>query len=169
VFYTETMTTIREYNSKDLPWLEKSMEIFQDGLIESDLEKMLYRSEDYGKQYTAHALKRVVEEQGVCYIAEQGGSHVGFIMGIVHKVEGVEAFENNEEQYGEVIELYVEEAFRGTGLADELMKKLEVYLKEKHCNQIYIEVFAPNEQARKFYEKCEYHVRDYVMMKKLNQ
>ena len=48
------------------------------------------------------------------------------------------------------------------------MQKMETYLKSIGCEYIFIDVFAYNENAIKFYEKQGYHTRGLTDIKKLN-
>lgn len=49
-----------------------------------------------------------------------------------------------------------------------LMQKMEEYLKSIGCEYIFIDVFAYNENAIKFYEKLGFHTRGLIDIKKLN-
>ena len=50
-------------------------------------------------------------------------------------------------------ELYVAEAYRGTGLADRLMERAERDAREKDCGELRLDVDVDNERAMAFYEK----------------
>jgi ribosomal protein S18 acetylase RimI-like enzyme len=161
------MITIRPYNSEDIPWLEESMGLFQDGLIASDVDGVLRKSEDLAKRHMERAIERVSKESGAFFVAEENGNQIGFVAGIIQFLNEVERLGSVNDRYGEVIELYVVEEYRGTDTATMLMNELEIFFKENECPFVFLEVFAFNGRAKKFYEKVGYHERDYVMMKKL--
>jgi len=145
---TEIMFNIREYNSEDRIWLEKSFEVFQDGLVANDPDGILRRLDGYGKEYTAHTLDRVAKESGVFFIAEDDGTRVGFIVGVVQEQSELDKLESHGDRYGEVLELFVSEEYRGKGVADLLMAKMETFFKEKNCPFVYIGVLDSNKRAK---------------------
>ena len=54
------------------------------------------------------------------------------------------------------------------GVGKQLMQKLEEYLKSIGCEYIFIDVFAYNKNAIRFYEKNEFHTRGLIDVKKIN-
>jgi len=143
------------------------MGIFQDGLIASDTDGVLCRKDGLIPAQTKRAIERVSKSEGSFLIAEDGDKKVGFIAGIVQYLDEIERLGSVNDRYGDVIELYVVEEYRGKNVAQMLMEDMESFFKNKKCPYVFIEVFGYNERAKKFYEKVDYHVRDYVMMKKL--
>jgi [ribosomal protein S18]-alanine N-acetyltransferase len=80
-------------------------------------------------------------------IAEEDGL-VGFC--IVH-VERVDGF-----RVGYVMTLDVDEAWRGKGVARELMRRAEVEASEAGCVAMVLHVFVGNHVAVRFYERAGY-------------
>ncbi|MFO8114479.1 MAG: GNAT family N-acetyltransferase [Halorubrum sp.] len=50
-------------------------------------------------------------------------------------------------------EIYVEEPYRGTGLADRLMERAAADARERDCGELRLDVDVDNERAMGFYEK----------------
>ncbi|MGM0448229.1 MAG: GNAT family N-acetyltransferase [Methanobacteriota archaeon] len=50
-------------------------------------------------------------------------------------------------------DVYVDGSYRGTGLADRLMERVEVDAREQDCGELRLDVDVDNERAMTFYEK----------------
>lgn len=161
------MITIREYTESDRGWMEEQMDIFQKDIALLDHECIVQRSPGFGVAYTGKTLKQIEKNAGKCYMAEDEGVKVGFIIGVIHELDAIELLESIEEKEGHVTDLYVVEGKRNLGIGQLLIEKIEEYFRENDLQYSYIEVFGPNTRAKAFYEKMQYRVRDYVMMKKL--
>ena len=88
-------------------------------------------------------------------------------MGIVGTYDEYDYLDYKCPKRGEIIELIVSKKVRGSGLGQQLMKKMEDYFKSIDCEYLVIDVFAYNENAIKFYSKKGYHPRMYNNIKKL--
>ncbi len=56
---------------------------------------------------------------------------------------------------------------RSSGLRQQLMKKMEEYFKSLGCEYVLVDVFAYNDLAINFYDKCGYHSRMHTNIKKI--
>ena len=68
---------------------------------------------------------------------------------------------------GIIAELIVDKNNRANGVGTELLKHIENYFKSIDCEFVQIDVFAYNEQAKKFYYKNGYEDRMVTVFKKL--
>ena len=68
---------------------------------------------------------------------------------------------------GEVLELFVEEKYRGQGIGTKMLAMMEDYFKEKNCDSMWISVFAPNNTAHELYKKFGFTNRDIGMLKNI--
>ncbi len=68
---------------------------------------------------------------------------------------------------GRVTELIVKQEYRSKGIGQQLIDKIEKHFKSVGCKSIIIEVFAYNENAKKFYYKNNYHDRCLDVIKKI--
>ena len=68
---------------------------------------------------------------------------------------------------GMIIELIVTNKVRSKGIGQKLIKKMEEYFKSENCEYIIVDVFAYNENGKKFYKSNDYHTRMETMLKKI--
>ncbi|PWU23660.1 hypothetical protein C5B42_02265 [Candidatus Cerribacteria bacterium 'Amazon FNV 2010 28 9'] len=159
---------IRPYTSTDQPQIVALFDDFQDYIVSLDPLKRLRRLDGYGQSYLEQTLQKIEKNKGAFLVAEENGKIIGLVVGIIKTHEGEELLEAIPSTFGEVIELYVVLDERSNGLGSELLSVIEKYFKDQHCDAVFIEVFAPNERAKKFYERHGYGVRDYFLAKKIN-
>jgi len=158
---------IRKYNEKDFDQLVELMNAFQGYLVSMDPLNRLIRAPEYGMHKMNELIGKLAKENGAMYVAEENGVVTGFVAGIIHLNSPAEQLETKTKRRGEVVELFVDEAFRGGGIGKMLMEEMEKYLKKQECDVISIEVFSPNTGARKFYEAMGYHERSVEMFKEI--
>ena len=158
---------IREYIEQDFQEIEEFMEKLQDYLVAIDPLRRLRRNAGYNRSYTEGFLRRVKDGNGMIFLAEVEGAAVGLIGGIIEQQSDEELLACVPSTIGEVIELIVDERFRGNDIGALLMKRMERFFVEKQCDTLWVEVFRPNESAHGFYEKCGYHDRMIGMIKPL--
>ena len=92
---------------------------------------------------------------------------IGLIMGYVREYDKYDYLDYKCPLSGEISELIVSKEARGNGIGQKLMQKMEEYFKSINCEYIFIDVFAYNENAIKFYEKEGYHSRMLIDIKKI--
>jgi len=157
---------IRAYESKDEQAIWHCIEKLQEHLVSVDrwnAERI--PANDFGRRYVADLLKQIAKEEGRIFVAESEGKVVGFIAGIIRRFMEDDASCLAPSINGRILELFVEEGFRGQKIGRRLMEAMEEYFKEKGCRLVRVEAFAPNGVARQFYEdKCGYEewLVDYV-------
>lgn len=83
------------------------------------------------------------------YVAKQNDSIIGFITG--HFCELISTV-SKPVPMGSIDELYVLSEFRKQGVATLLYKKLETTLIDYGVEQVFVEVWAFNQNAHRFYE-----------------
>ena len=159
---------IRESVESDKSSLIKLFFEFGEFLKKTDEKylNMLLVPEDYGQRYYKMMIDDVEKKQGKIYVVEDSERLVGFIAGVILEVgNNEEEFDFKPHRMGRVIELFLEEKYRGMGLGSVLIKKMEEYFKENKCYKINIEVFAPNVNSYKFYKKHGYTDRNNDVVK----
>lgn len=60
-------------------------------------------------------------------------------------------------------DLCVDENLRGGGIGYKIFEHVKNYAKEEHCYNLTLNVWALNEGAKKFYEKCGLKIQKYTM------
>ncbi len=148
---------IRDYIEADSTYIVSAMHTFQMYLHGVDtLNYLLPPGNDYGERYTADMMNKVKENKGKIYIACEGEKQIGFVAGIMEEQTEDDRLNNGAMVSGRIIELFVEEEYRGKGVGKLLMEKIEQYLKEQGSTHLFVEVFAPNKDTYEIYKKFGY-------------
>ena len=158
---------IRQYKESDWHEVVGLMNKLQDFLINLDPLNIIRRMDGYGESYTKRFLEKVEKNKGAIYIAEIDGCIIGLIGGIIEKQTEEDLLEFAPVKSGRVLEVIVDEKFRGKNIGSLLMKKMEGYFKENNCDIARVEVFNQNHSAHNFYKKFGYEDRMIDAMKKL--
>lgn len=157
---------IREFKSGDKKTLARCIEDLQGHLVRVDRWNAIRRPcKGFGEQYTKDLLKQVQKEEGKIFVAERKRAIIGCVAGVIKRYKEQEASCLASSMNGRVLELYVDERFRGKNVGRRLMDVMEHYFRERGCSFVRVEAFAPNSVARKFYrKKLKYQVWlvDYV-------
>jgi len=143
------------------------MERFQEYLVSIDPLHRLRKTFNYGQIYTKDFLAKIKKGRGIIFVAEDGGKIVAFIGGIISQQITLDLIGQKPIQSGRILELFVEQDYRGSGIGKQLMEEMERYLKKNGCKYVFVEVFGPNESAHEFYKRLGYTDRDYDMQKQL--
>ncbi len=96
------------------------------------------------------------------YLAETGGVASGYI----RMMEDYTHFELMKQWKAlELKRIYVDKAFHGKGIAQQLIAFVEAFAKENTYQVIWLGVWEHNNRAKKFYEKCGFkdsgHTHDF--------
>jgi len=158
---------IRKYRSSDRPAVIECMERFGDYFVPLDPMRRTRRMPGYGEWSTDKMLEEVEKNQGVVFVVEDKDGIVGFIAGVMPEQSRESLLECVPSRVGRVIELYLEEEFRGKGIGTRLMGMMEEYFRQHNCDVSKVEVFAPNVKAHDFYGELRYQDRDIDMTKML--
>ena len=158
---------IRGYKTEDKEALISAQYRFQGYLTEIDDLKLLRCNPGYGEVYTEDMLKKIKERGGKVFVAEDNENIIGFVAGVMDEQSELDKLGHKTMKYGDVLDLFVEEEFRGTGIGKELMAQMENYFRSQNCKAVMIGVFGPNEKAHKFYEQLGYTDRDYRVQRML--
>lgn len=158
---------IREYITADQPILAHMFYDFTAYLRNIDPMKRIPTVEGYGEKWMAICLEKIEKNQGKIYIAEIDTKIVGFVMGIIRYQTDEDKLETIPTITGDILELYVDEIFRGNNIGTMLIQKMEEYFKHMKCDVSWLGVFEPNISAREFYRKHNYQERVRYLIKKL--
>ncbi len=97
----------------------------------------------------------------ILFVAEERAKIIGFIMGIISR----EPDDLLSPPYLRLQYLYVDEAFRGLGVAKALIKKLENWVLENGINIVELRVWNTNTPARTLYQSLGYKPLEFRMVK----
>ncbi len=159
---------IREYHPNDAAALKELLARLQDHLAKIDFLEQFIPYKDFKQDdYLKMQLESVEKKHGKIYLAEEEGALIAVLVGWIvdERLDFVEYYPN---KIGYISDLYVVEEFRGQGIGEALVEKIEAYFKEQHCDQIALSYLIANEPAHRFYEGLGY--RDYSarMVKRMN-
>jgi ribosomal protein S18 acetylase RimI-like enzyme len=127
--------------------------------------KRLLRASGFGKSYTDDLKEKVTKQQGIIYLAVLGGNIVGCVACTVLEQSKLDRMGCVATKAGRIVELVVDPAYRRQGVGSRLIQQAEVFLVEKGCDVIRVEVFAPNTIAHDFYTELGYADRVVDMVK----
>lgn len=80
---------------------------------------------------------------------------------------GIEAFASSLSRYEEVIDLFIEDKFRGKNIGAHLMTKAQEHCQNTGLPNMKVEVAASNTGAQRFYERLGFSVKQVEMFKKI--
>jgi ribosomal protein S18 acetylase RimI-like enzyme len=140
---------------------------FQDYFVRMDPLGRLTRPEGYGEEYLRRMLREHNEKDGILLLAFEGQHLAGFGAAVVESRIEDDWFGSTPAMMGRVSELFVAGPYGSQGIGAVLMEKLEAELRAKGCDYIWVEVFASNARAHRFYERLGFADRDIQMIKRL--
>lgn len=160
-------------NLKIIEYSNQYEEAIKDLLVElqeyiSSIDQEGYNivTKEYRERYFQKMLNEVEKYEGKIFLAKEQDKIIGMIVGIINN-----EFELNYDftapKRGRVTELVISKQYRFHGVGEQLLNQMENYFKEVQCKGILIDVFAYNENAKKFYTKKGYFNRNIEMMKKI--
>ena len=112
-------------------------------------------------------LSDLEKNEGRILLAESEGKAIGYITGIIWKQPERVRLEIGLHKTGEVMDLYVDEEYRGLGVGKKLMQEAEEYFKKSGCDSMWLQVFEPNKNAHEVYKKYGFVDREIGMLKQL--
>ena len=159
---------IRKYNQADRDDVVRCLEGLFDYLTPLDPLKRMRRLPPWGKLYTTSLLHKIKKHTGIIFVAEINTEIVGVIARIILKQTKLDLLEVKPTKSGRILELFVDENFRGKRIGKRLMNTMEDYFRNAGCDFARIEVFEPNTSAHRFYEALGYDDRAVDLVKSLS-
>jgi GNAT superfamily N-acetyltransferase len=159
--------TFREYLDKDhdqLLTLSKKLGTFGKSI---DPMKRIKNASGFAEIDLEETLQNVQKYQGKILLAEQNVDIIGFIIGVIWKQSEKNELEIGRHRLGEVLDLFLEESYRGQGIGSKMLTMMEAYFKEQDCDSMWVHLFAPNENAHTVYEKFGFVDRSIGMLKNI--
>ncbi len=159
---------IREILPEDKPQILELFTKFGAFFVNLDPLKRCVARPGYAKHFYGEMIEKVTKLDGIVYVALSNETIVGFVAGIIKHITPETDFECIPLKQGRVLELFVEESYRGQRIGTQLLRKMEDYLKSKQCDTINISVFAPNQAAYQFYKQFGYQDRNIDLTKNIH-
>lgn len=157
---------IIEYEEKYLEDVKELLVELEEYILTIDKDNLDQLHPEYRDKMAILDLEEVKNNEGKCYLAIEDNIVLGLIMGYVREYDEYDYLDYKCPRSGEISELIVSKKVRSKGIGNSLMKKMEEYFKSIDCEYIFIDVFAYNNIAIKFYEKQGYHTRGLIDIKK---
>lgn len=158
---------IIEYEEKYLEDVKELLVELEEYILTIDKDNLDQLHPEYRDKMAILDLEEVNNNEGKCYLAIEDNIVLGLIMGYVREYDEYDYLDYKCPRSGEISELIVSKKARSKGIGNSLMKKMEEYFKSIDCEYIFIDVFAYNNIAIKFYEKQGYHTRGLIDIKKI--
>ena len=150
---SDTFGRVTDFAIRDARWPEDEAAAvsFIDGLqkYEYRLEPNRRIDPQVGADYFRELMKRVAENHGRVFIAEQDGQAIGWAVFLIEQ-EAIYVIES-ERRPGYVAELFVDESARGTGVGKALIAACEAHARAIGLKVLMIGVLPTNERARSVY------------------
>lgn len=144
---------IRRAEKKDIPQIEKLL--YQVNNIHAEGRPDLFKK-DY-KKYTEQELEEILlQEQRPVFVAVDGETLLGYAFCVFQQPQG-----NNMQLVRTLYidDLCVDEKNRGQHVGKQLYDYVLEYAKKNGCYNVTLNVWACNESARRFYDKCGLRVQ----------
>ncbi|MEL7123357.1 MAG: GNAT family N-acetyltransferase [Bacteroidota bacterium] len=145
--------------------LVKFLEDLQDHVIKIDPLNRFVRLPAYGETYTDEIFEEVIKRNGKILFAEQNGVPIGVIVGIIDELPEQDLLGCIPSKMGTIVQLFVEDKYRGKHVGSLLIEEIEKYFKNQGCDVVYVGTLKSNIKAREFYNKKGYCNRIIEMMK----
>ena len=116
----------------------------------------LSKSTHFKKHFSEFTFEKRMEgldrrEHLIAYVAQENGEDVGYCLATTDGFNG------------EVDSLFVDAAYRGRGIAEELMSLALKWLEEQKCETVRVSIAEGNESALDFYRRFGFAERQTVM------
>lgn len=144
---------IRRAKKEDIPQIEDLL--YQVHKVHSDGRPDLFKAG--GKKYTTEELERlIINDERPIFVAEDDGVILGHAFCV---------FQHNNISTLYIDDLCVSEKARGHKVGTQLYEFVLDFAKKNGCYNITLSVWACNESAKRFYEKCGLSIQKYGMEK----
>ena len=154
---------IREYRTEDAEAVERCYVELQDH--ERRMEPLRAEGRAVVKKYLAHLFSLFEEKRGKIFVADEGGSVVGFVC-VFARATG-DALINVQSEFAYVSDLVVLADYRGRGVGLALLREAEAFAVREGATLLKLSVMAKNTPARELYRRNGFDDFEVSMLKVL--
>lgn len=158
---------IEEASEKDFSQIKDLLVDLQKFIIEIDKFNLNILSVDYREKYFDFMMSDCRNNEGKVFVYKSGETVIGLVAGFVQKYDSRDKLDYACPKKGIVAELIVHKESRANGIGSALLDQIEKYFKSINCKFVQFDVFAYNENAKRFYGKKGYEDRIVTMFKKI--
>lgn len=132
--------------------------------IESGFDSNLDARWSYSDEGRMEIEDRVSSSDVSCsYVAKEGEKVIGYLVGrIMEEETGRE-----DSQYADLEHMYIDDAYRGKGIGEQLVNQFKAWAQRKNLKLIKVNVSFRNTDAIKFYNKMGLTTVDITMVAKI--
>lgn len=141
----------------------------QEYLVSADEERVQTIDDEYGEKYFAYLQGLIKKHEGIILLAVSRNEAVGFIAGYIEPKDEEDIITNRCPKRGIISDLAVTASRRGSGIGKDLMNAIERYFMEMNCEFVALDLFAPNDTAKKFYDSLGYTPRNIELYKRIKR
>ncbi|MCD8116588.1 MAG: GNAT family N-acetyltransferase [Oscillospiraceae bacterium] len=141
----------------------------QEYLVSVDEESVQTIDNEYGEKYFIYLQELIKKHDGIILLAVSGSEVDGFIAGYIEPKDEEDVITNRCPRRGIISDLAVTAPRRGSEIGKDLMSAIERYFSEMNCEFVAVDLFAPNDTARKFYDSLGYTPRNIELYKRLKR
>lgn len=160
---------IREYKPADRKQLIQLQDEIMDYFLTIDRFGIFRRKPEYGRLYTTYCLREVRKHNGKMYVAMDGKTMVGFVIGAIHAKDRLELTFYHPIKTGFIYMLYVSPAYQKQKIGRKLMDKMEDYFKKKGCHIVRLDAVGSHEKPYGYYKRRKYEAWGVDMIKVLKK
>lgn len=160
---------IINYSEKYFEQVATLFDEFQGFIAWIDPKKGNVWKKGFGEVAIKETIEEVKKNEGALLLAMGGEKVAGFIAGVVKHPTEIEHYTSAhpEDDEGRITELYLSGEYQHQGLGRKLVEAMEDFFRKKGIKVVRVEVFAPNENARKFYQKMGFEERSLDLIKEI--
>ncbi len=158
---------IIELNDEHIEQVKDLLVELQEYVIEIDKYNLNIISPRYKEEYFNYMLDERSKNEGKVFVAINDDKILGLTAGYVEEYNDKDSLCYSCPKKGIVAELIVSKNSRNDGVGTLLLEKIEKYFKSIGCEYVQLDVFAYNENAKKFYYNHKYEDRMITMFKKI--
>lgn len=163
------MIKIIEYSNNYIEDVKNLLVELQNYIVNIDDEKIQKLKNEYKEKYFDLTYSKIKKYSGKIFLAQENNNIVGLIAGIIEEKDEEDKLTNSCPKRGKILELIITKQFRGKHIGNQLLNAIETYLISLNCDYVSNDVFAPNQNALKFYTKEGYKERNIEIIKKLKE
>ncbi len=157
----------RDYTDADFETFFTLSENLGNYVKEIDSLKRIKNNPGFFEISVKETLKNIKDYNGRIVFAESDGNIIGMVCGVIWKQSEKNLLEIGKHTLGEILDLYVDENYRGQGIGTKLLEEMQQYFSTQKCDSMWIGVFAENTGAIHTYEKFGFRTREIGMLKEI--
>ena len=157
------------YAPKYAPQAKELLLELQAHLVACDPEAVQVLKERYREEYLGYVLGLTERFGGAVFLALRGDRAVGFAAGYPEPKDEEDLLTNRCPKRGVLSELVVSAPERRQSTGRQLLCAMEEFFRAQGCEFIAVDVFAPNRDARGFYEALGYAPRNIEYYKRIGE